>query len=575
MTLSAPGPSRGPLESRLLARPAVRRSIAASVGLGLVSSASVVVQALALAGLLAWAMGSGPGGPVPALLWVAGAAVVRGACGLAGEVVAVRGAEATKAVLRAELVQGALRASGGAGGAATLAGRGLDALDAYVGRCLPDLLLAAVVPLALLAVVGTLDWLSGITLLVAALLFPLFGMLVGQSSGSRAARRWGQIEAFGVQIADLFEGLPVLRAFGRSTEQRQRVAEAGEALRRAGLSTLRVALLSALVLDTLASVAVALVAVPLGLRLVGGSVSLASALAVLIVAPEVVLPLRRASAEFHESTEGLAAAGRVLDLVGSAGPPLLSSLAVRARPPAAPDPARAAVELRGVRVELGAPGAAVLDEAWLRIEPGETVALTGRNGAGKSTTLLLLLGLLRPVGGTVSVGGVDLAALDVEAWRRRLAYLPERPTLLSATLADNLRLGDPTAEDGHLLEVLASVGGAGLLRRLPQGLLTPVGEGGRPLSAGERQLIALARTLLRPASLLLLDEPSAHLDRAAEAAAIDTLRRCLGGRSALVVSHRPAVLGLADRVVTLEAGSFQAAARESSAQSSGTMVARL
>jgi ABC-type multidrug transport system fused ATPase/permease subunit len=223
------------------------------------------------------------------------------------------------------------------------------------------------------------------------------------------------------------------------------------------------------------------------------------------------------------------------------------------------DPARVPVALHRVRVELLGRAEAVLDDASLTILPGEKVVLVGLNGAGKSTTLSLLLGFMVPSSGAVTVGGMDLRGLDAEAWRRRLSYLSERPTLITGSLAENLRLADPAAGDARLREVLDQMGAGDLLASLPQGLDTQLGVGGRQVSAGERQRIALARAVLRDASLQLLDEPTSHLDGATEATVIEALDRALSGRSALIVTHRPAVVRLADRVVTLEGGRFVAA----------------
>jgi ABC-type multidrug transport system fused ATPase/permease subunit len=214
------------------------------------------------------------------------------------------------------------------------------------------------------------------------------------------------------------------------------------------------------------------------------------------------------------------------------------------------------VALSQVRFERPGRSEPVLDGASLTIRPGEKVVLVGPNGAGKSTVLSLLLGFAEPSRGSVTVGGVDLRGLDVDAWRRWISYLPERPTLLAGSLADNLRLADPAAGDARLVEVLGEVGGAALLEGCDGGLGARLGEGGRQVSAGERQRIALARALLRPASLHLLDEPTAHLDDRTEAAVLEALCRALAGCSALIVTHRPAVIDLADRVVTLDGGRF-------------------
>ncbi|HXR23481.1 MAG TPA: thiol reductant ABC exporter subunit CydD [Acidimicrobiales bacterium] len=551
----------GPFDRALIRElPGLTVNVGASVVVGLLATASVVAQAVALANLLASAVpGSGPRPPDRAgwfVLLVAGAGV-RALAAVASEVVAALGASRVKAGLRSRLVVAALdhsvaREKGGPGDLATLAGRGLDALDVYVGRCLPDLVLAVVAPIALLVAVGVLDWVSAIVMAVVVALFPVFGALVGKMTMQLAGERWRRVEQLGRQIADLIQGLPALRALGRTAEQRASIARANEALRSSSSKVLRVAFLSALVLDTLGSVSIALVAVPLGLRLLTGSVRLSAALAVLILAPEVFLPLRRASAEFHESTEGLAAASRAIALTRSEAASG-GSFAPHLSPP---DPGRAPVRLRCVSLQLAGRDNPVLDGASLTVAPGETVLLLGESGSGKSSTLSLLLGFLVPTGGEVTVGGEDLRNLDLDEWRRLVTYLPEHPTLLRGTLAANLRLANPDASDEELSRALTDAGSPELVGSLPDGLATQLGDGGRTVSAGERQRIALARVLLRRASLFLLDEPTVHLDQTAEAAVLEGLSRALAGRSALIVSHRPAVARIADRVVVLRGGKF-------------------
>jgi ATP-binding cassette subfamily C protein CydD len=569
----SPGAPRrsGPVDGRLVKElPGLKASMATSVTVGLLATASVVVQAVALAHLLASAM---PGAAaVDRARWLVlfGTGVgARAVLALLGEILAAASASRAIAALRSRLVGAAVRGSpgGGPGDIATLAGRGLDALDVYVGRCLPDLVLAAAAPLALLLAVGVLDWLSALIMAVVVALFPIFGALVGRASMSLAADRWRQVENLGRQVADLFDGLPVLRAFGRTADYRARMARTNDALSRSSTRVLRAAFLSALVLDTLGSVSVALVAVPLGLRLVAGQAHLAAALAVLIIAPEVFLPLRRASAEFHESTEGLAASARALAMISFAPtPPSRSDGPPAPVGPAPVDPARAAVELRSVTIELPGRDVPLLHNANLTISPGETVVLLGPSGAGKSTVISLLLAFVRPGSGQVTVGGEDLRDVDPASWRRLVTYLPERPALLSASLADNLRLADPAASEDDLVRALAQAGAPELVAGLADGWGTRLGDGGQPVSAGERQRVALARVFLRPRSLYLLDEPTVHLDHAAEAHVLEGLRRALDGKSALIVSHRPAVLRLADRALTIRDGELVDATSELLAQ---------
>ena len=549
--------ARAPFDRRLLPylRPA-RFALGASVALGLVATASIAAQAVLLARLVASAFPGAPPGEsrVAMLAGVAVAATVRGACGLASEVVAQRAATRVKTGLRVALVARTLVVGGpGAGELATIAGRGLDALDVYVGRSLPDLVLAGAAPFVLVAVIAYEDWLSAVVVLVALVLFPVFGALVGKSTGERARARWAEVVTLGDHLVDLFAGLHVLRAYGRTQRERVRVEELGERLRRSSLATLKVAFVSALVLDTLASVSTALVAVPIGIRLVYGAMQLAPGLAALVVTPEVFVPLRRASAEFHESAEGLAAATRALDILAGAAPPSARRIDVP-RPVGRPVPPHVVLRSVEVRDPTRRAEPAVLDGVSLEVAAGEIVALVGPNGAGKSTALAVVLGLVTPSSGSVSLDGVELSVIDRDAWRLRCAYLPDRPTILPATLEENLRLAAPSASPRDLAHVVGDTCLERLVARLPDGLATPVGEGGWALSAGERQRVALARALLRDASLYVLDEPTAHLDGETEATIVAAIGRRLDGRSALVVTHRPALLEIADRVVRIERG---------------------
>jgi ATP-binding cassette, subfamily C, bacterial CydD len=314
------------------------------------------------------------------------------------------------------------------------------------------------------------------------------------------------------------------------------------------MGTLRVSFLSGSVLELAATLGVALVAVTVGVRLVDGGLGLQAGLTVLVLAPELYLPLRRLGAEFHASADGLAVAARMLDLLDA--PPALGSGGARIPP----SPAGVPVRLERVRFAYPARPAPVLDELDLELAPGETVALVGESGAGKSTVAALLLRLLEPTAGRVTLGGVDLARCRTDAWRQLVAWVPQHPTLLRGTLSDNIRLGDPAASDRRVRQAAVLAGADRFIDALPEGLETVVGDGGRPLSAGERRRIGLARAFLRDAPLVILDEPTADLDPASAGLVAEAVERVCAGRTVLLIVHRPELVRLADRLVHLERG---------------------
>ncbi len=337
-------------------------------------------------------------------------------------------------------------------------------------------------------------------------LVPVFMWLIGLYTEQRTRARWQELRLLSTHFLDVVRGLPTLRACNRGRAQAARIAEVSERYRRATMGTLRVSFLSGSVLELAATLGVALVAVTVGVRLVGGGLGLEAGLTVLVLAPELYLPLRRLGAEFHASADGLAVAARILDLLEA--PPAVRS----GGPRIAPSPADAPVRLERVSFAYPARPGPVLDGLDLELSPGETVALVGDSGAGKSTIAMLLVRLLEPTAGRISVGGVDLAGCGTDAWRRLVAWVPQHPTLLRGTLADNIRLGDTAASQLQVRRAAALAGAAPFIEALPRGYETLVGDGGRPLSAGERRRIGLARALLRDAPLLILDEPTADLD---------------------------------------------------------------
>ena len=486
-------------------------------------------------------------GPLVALLLVVAA---RAVLAWAAERAAQRSSASVKSVLR---LQAAERVA--ALGPAALEGRdtgrvsvlmttGIDALDGYFSRYLPQLFLAVIVPVAVVAVVAGADGISAVLIAVSLPLIPLFMALVGATTKDRTVRRMRSLQKLAGHFLDVVSGLPTLKVFGRAKAQARAIADVTDRYRSATMATLRLTFLSSLVLELLATVSVALVAVAVGLRLLGGTLTFHDALFVLVLAPEAYLPLRALGATYHASADGVQAAADVFELLEApdAGP---GGGTTRAH--------GTGLALHQLEITYAGRRIPAVYDLDLVVEPGEVVALTGPSGCGKSTVLSVVLGLCRADAGSVRLGSVDLAELDLADWRQRIGWVPQRPHLFARTVAENVRLGRPDATDAEVVAALEGAGLADVVHRLPRGIGTRLGEGGAGLSAGERQRLALARAFVRDAPLLLLDEPTANLDNETEADLLVTVGRLLAGRTGLVVAHRPALVALADRVVEMPA----------------------
>ncbi|WP_372408643.1 thiol reductant ABC exporter subunit CydD [Streptomyces luteireticuli] len=538
-----------PVDPRLLRyASATRPFLAASVLLGLAGAGLVVVQAMVIAETVTGAFRHGrtAGELATPLALLAATAAGRALVSWLTELAAHRASAAVKSQLRGRLLEHAARLGPGAvntGELTALATRGIDALDDYFARYLPQLGLAVVVPVAVLARIVSADWVSALVIVLTLPLIPLFMVLIGWVTQSRMDRQWRLLSRLSGHFLDVVAGLPTLKVFGRAKAQAESIRAITADYRRATLRTLRIAFLSSFALELLATLSVALVAVGIGMRLVHGELDLYTGLLVLVLAPEAYLPLRQVGAQYHAAAEGLAAADRVFAVLETEPP------AAGTRP--APD-ARGAV-LSVDRLVVRHPGRdrPSLAETSFEVRPGETVALTGTSGSGKSTLLNVLLGLERPAGGRVSVDGVDLSSLSPESWRAQVAWVPQRPHLFAGTVAENVRLARPDATDAQLRDALRAAGALDFVSMMEHGTDTRLGEDGAGLSAGQRQRLALARAFLADRPVLLLDEPTANLDGETEAAVVEAVRRLAEGRTVLLVVHRPALLAVADRMVRL------------------------
>jgi ATP-binding cassette, subfamily C, bacterial CydCD len=546
-----------PLDPRLLAHAhATRGFLLASVVIGTVSALLLVAQAFLIADAVTAAFqdGAGLGEVQSTLVALVAIAVARAALAWASEAVGHRSAANATSQLRMQVVERALRlgpaflGGRGVGELTTLVTRGAGALDTYFARYLPQLVLAVVVPLIATVVIATQDLLAAVIIALTVPIIPLFMVLIGQYTQARVDRQWATLGVLSGHFLDVVAGLPTLKIFNRAKAQVATIRAVGDQYRASTMVVLRISFLSSLVLELLASLSVAIIAVSIGLRLVEGTMALSTGLAVLILAPEVYLPLRLVGQHFHAAADGVGAAERMFEVLEADTPPLGSRHV---------DAATATIRVRDLGVTFG--DRVAVAGATFGILPGRVTAVVGPSGCGKSTILSVLIGLVGPptaaVSGVVEVvdpsgGAMALSDLDPAAWRSQIGWVPQSPAMLGGTVADNVRFG---REGFGEADVVGALHAAGLdPDELPNGTSTTITEGGAGVSVGQARRIGVARALLADPAILLFDEPTAALDGTREAEVGATVAALAArGRTVVVVTHRQSLVDLADDVVAL------------------------
>ena len=434
---------------------------------------------------------------------------------------------------------------------------GAEALDAYFGQLLPQVFATGCIPLIVFLVVLYDDPISSLILLVTAPLLPFMLYLVGKLSDNVTRKQWEQMSLLSAHFLDVMQGLTTLKLFGRSELQSQTIGRMSERFRVVTMRVLRVAFQSSLVMELGATLSVALIAVEIGVRLLSGSMSFEHAFLALLLAPEFYQPLRALGTQFHASMSSTAAAERMFDILDQPVPPSL--------PGAAPQ-LREYLHFEHVsyayKEDVGSSRPALRD-VTLTIEHGQKVALVGPSGAGKSTLAQLVLRFIEPDCGRLVADGVPFEHFSAQAWRKMVAWVPQRPYLFNASVADNIRLGRPNASMDEVIRAAQQAHLHDFVQTLPCGYDTVIGERAARLSGGQAQRLSLARAFLKDAPLLILDEATSNLDSESEEYVIAAMRQLMQGRMALVIAHRLSTVFDADQIVVLNAGRIEAAGMHS------------
>lgn len=535
----------------------VRAPLAAAVTAGALDGVLIIIQAWLLALIINAVAIAGHGLPTvwPWLSGLLAVFAVRAITAFLIETTAFEAAARVKYAIRAQL-HAHIEALGPgwtrgerSGDLTNMLVDGVEALEAYYAAYLPQMRLAILLPIAILIVVAPTDWVSGLIMLITAPLIPLFMIVIGKGTERLNQRQWRQLARMSAHFFDAIEGLTTLKLFNASRREAEVVARMADDYRSRTMSVLRVAFLSSLVLEFLATLSIAMIAVYIGFRLYYGEMHFLPGLFVLLLAPEFFKPLRNMGTQYHARMEAIGASEQIVELINT---PVPDNAGGNARLDTAQ-----AITVTFDNVGFAYPDSPpVLVAIDFTLRRGQRLALVGPSGAGKTTLSQLLLGFLTPSQGRIVINGSDLCELPEQEWLQKVAWLPQRPTLFHGSVLDNIRLGLPDADIDAVREAATLANAAGFIEALPAGYDTPVGDRGQGLSGGEIQRIALARAFLKDAELVVLDEASASLDPETEGLITDSIERLARDRAMLVIAHRLETVRHADHILVLERGAI-------------------
>ncbi|NEW04844.1 thiol reductant ABC exporter subunit CydD [Paenibacillus sp. SYP-B3998] len=566
------------MKKLLLKVPGTLKLFAVCIVLGLAGGGLIIVEASYLAQIVngAFMKGLGLAALFPVLVVLLGWIGLRAVVQTASDYVSSRMALRIKSDLRIRLLQkiadlGPNYAKGERSGELiSTVYEGVEQLETYLARYLPQMALSMLIPAAVFCFVAGLDWLSALVLAITFPLLIIFMILVGMAAKSKAQKQFKTLGRLGGHFLDVLRGLPTLQIFNRSRAQIEIISRISEEYRKTTMGTLRLAFLSAFVMELFATLSTAIVAVFLGLRLIAGEIGFEHAFLVLLLTPEFYVPVRALGTQFHASTNGMAAAARILDILETESPGWMER---EGSPHPVTSPKGYKIEFQAIGLTYPGENRAAISNLTLTLEPGERVAVIGPSGSGKSSLLDVLQGFIRPTEGRILIDGMELSELSMTWWREQLSIVSQNPRLYHGTLKDNLTMGcQDVVETDMTVSLLAS--GVDFIDRLPQGIETMMGESVR-LSGGQVQRIAIARALLKQAPILLLDEPTSGLDLIHEAVVRKGLNEQLKDRMSITVAHRLETVQNADRIIVMESGRIAEIGTPAELLAAGGLYARM